>query len=277
MPSLTARILLGGRELAIDLGAAVDLAILLDLHGAQPRHFGAPAASAQPLELAGFTGAVAHGASCNCEVVTFIPHCNGTHTECAAHLTRERLDAYRVAPVGLIPAVLLTVTPEPAGSTREGTEPAPDAQDLLVTRSSLEGAWAAHALFAARALVVRTLPNPEGKRQRDYTGQNAPYLSREAAQLVVERGIEHLVVDLPSIDREHDEGRLTAHHIFFGLAAGATQLHAATRAHATVTELAYVPAGLGDGPYLLELQVPALSGDAVPSRPLLYALKESLR
>ena len=277
MPSLSARLLVGGRELAIDLGAAVDLAIPLDLHGAQPRHFGAPAASAQPLELAGFTGAVAQGASCNCEVVTFIPHCNGTHTECAAHLTREPLDAYRVAPTGLIPAVLLTVTPEAAGSTRESTDPPPDAQDLLVTRRSLEGAWPAQAWFAARALVVRTLPNPEAKRQRDYTGQNAPYLSREAAQLLVERGIEHLVVDLPSIDREHDAGHLTAHHLFFGLAAGATQLHSATRAHATVTELAYVPEALGDGPYFLELQVPALSGDAVPSRPLLYAFQESRR
>ena len=60
-------------------------------------------------------------------------------------------------------------------------------------------------------------------------------------------------------------------------APGATQLQAATRAHATVTELAYVPEALGDGAYLLELQVPALSGDAVPSRPLLYALQESPR
>ena len=98
MPSQITRILLGGRELAIDLAAAVDLAIPLDFHGPQPRHFGAPAASAQGLEVGGFTGSVAHGASCNCEVVTFIPHCNGTHTECAGHLTAERLDAYRVAP-----------------------------------------------------------------------------------------------------------------------------------------------------------------------------------
>ncbi len=277
MPSLRARILLREGELAIDLAAAVDLAIPLDLHGAQPRHFGAPAASAQPLELAGFTGAVAQGASCNCEVVTLIPHCNGTHTECVAHLTREPLDAYRVAPAGLIPALLVSVTPAAAGDTREGTVPAPNAQDLLVTRRALQDAWPAHAPFAARALVVRTLPNPESKRQRDYTGQNAAYLSREAAQLLVERGIEHLVVDLPSIDREHDEGQLTAHHIFFGLRAGVTQLQAATRAHATVTELAYVPEALADGAYLLELQVPALSGDAVPSRPLLYALLESPR
>jgi arylformamidase len=122
--------------------------------------------------------------------------------------------------------------------------------------------------------VVRTLPNPPAKRHRDYSGQNAPYLSRPAAQLLVERGIEHLVIDLPSIDREHDEGRLTAHRIFFGIPPGATQLKSVARAQATVTELAYVPDCVRDGPYLLELQVPALSGDAVPSRPLLYALQE---
>ena len=33
-----------------------------------------------------------------------------------------------------------------------------------------------------------------------------------------------------------------------------------------------MPDRLADGAYLLQLQVPALGGDAVPSRPLLYAL-----
>jgi hypothetical protein len=206
--------------------------------------------------------------------VTFIPHCNGTHTECAGHLTREPLDAYRVVPSGLIPALLLSVTPVAAGSAREDTDPAPEERDLLVTRQALQQAWPAAAPFAPRALVVRTLPNPPAKQHRDYSGQNAPYLSRPAAQLLVERGIEHLVIDLPSIDREHDAGRLTAHRIFFGIPPGATQLKSAARVQATITELAYVPDSLRDGPCLLELQVPALSGDAVPSRPLLYALQE---
>ena len=123
-----------------------------------------------------------------------------------------------------------------------------------------------------RALIIRTLPNTPDKRHQDYTGRTPPYLTREAAQLLVERGIEHLVVDLPSIDRSHDEGRLTAHRIFFGLPRGSTALAQATRANATVTELAYVADHLSDGPYLLELQVPALGGDAVPSRPLIYRL-----
>ncbi|HEY2808902.1 MAG TPA: cyclase family protein [Steroidobacteraceae bacterium] len=275
MPSIPARIALGGRELAVDLAAPVDLSIRLDLHGAQPRHFGAPPATAQPLELGSFSGAVARGASCNCEVVTLIPHCNGTHTECAGHLTRERLDAYQVVPAGLIPALLLSVTAASAAEEPEDTDPPAHALDLLVTRRALQQAWPAGAPFTARALVVRTLPNAQAKRERDYSGQNPPYLSCSAAQLLVERGIEHLVIDLPSIDRTHDAGRLSAHRIFFGLAPAATQLSSATRAGATITELAYVPDSLKDGAYLLELQVPALSGDAVPSRPLLYALQET--
>jgi hypothetical protein len=107
-------------------------------------------------------------------------------------------------------------------------------------------------------------------------GSNPPYLSREAAQLLVERGIEHLVVDLPSLDRTHDEGRLTAHRIFFGLPPHASELARATRARCTVTELARIPDTVRDGSYLLELQVPAIAGDAVPSRPLLFALAGSI-
>jgi arylformamidase len=215
---------------------------------------------------------VTRGSSCNCEVITLIPHCNGTHTECAGHLTRERLDAWRVAPAGFVPALLLSVLPQaPAG---EDSEPQPQAGDELITQRALERAWPAGAPFVPRALIIRTLPNTADKRVRDYTALNPPYLSQQAAALLVNRGILHLVVDVPSIDRAHDEGRLTAHRIFFGLPRGATELAAATRAAATITELAFVPDTLADGAYLLQLQVPALSGDAVPSRPLLYPLAE---
>ncbi len=266
-----ARIALAAGEVRIDLAQPWDLGIPLDFHGPQPRHFGAPAASATALNVGDFSGAVTSGASCNCEVVTLSPHCNGTHTECVGHLTRERLDAWRVVPAGLIPAILVSVTPEGAAAALEGSDPAPAATDRLVTRRALERAWQ-RAPFEPRALIIRTLPNSEAKRSRDYSGTTPPYLSREAAGLLVERGIVHLIVDLPSIDREHDGGRLSAHRLFFGLPQGATALAAAARPDATVTELAYVPEAAADGAYLLELQVAALGGDAVPSRPLLYAL-----
>lgn len=272
---MQARVAVDGRELGVDLARPADLAVALDFSGPQPRHFGAPRAGSRPFEMPGFRGSVERGASCNCELITLIPHCNGTHTECAGHLTRERLDAYRLAPAGLVPALLVSVTPVPCAECDERTLPPSQPGDLLVTRAALTRAVPAALPFTPRALVIRTLPNTPDKRVRDYTGQTPPYLTQEAAQWLVERGIMHLIVDLPSIDRAQDEGRLTAHRIFFGLPPAVTQLSAATRAAATVTELAYIPDSVADGPYLLELQVPALGGDAVPSRPLLYRLTEA--
>ncbi len=271
---MQARVSVDGRELGVDLSHPVDLALELDFAGAQPRHFGAPRASSRAFETPGFgfKGSVERGASCNCQVITLIPHCNGTHTECAGHLTLERLDAWRVAPPGLTPALLLSVAPQAAGD--ESTEPAPQPTDRLITRRALERSWPRAAPFDARALIIRTLPNGADKRVRDYTGQTPPYLSQQAAQLLVSRGILHLIVDVPSLDRTHDEGRLTAHRIFFGLPRAAVQLAVAARPDATVTELAFVPDSVADGAYLLGLQVPALSGDAVPSRPLLYPILE---
>jgi kynurenine formamidase len=269
---VNARIALTSGDVRVDLARAVSLALTLDFDGPQPRHFGAPRATARPFEAPGFSGAVASGASCNCEVLTLIPHCQGTHTECAGHLTREKLDAYRVVPTGLVAALLLSVTPEAAAVGGESTAPAPAAGDLLISARALAAAWPAASPFEARALVIRTLPNTADKRARDYALATPPYLSREAAQLLVSRGILHLIVDVPSLDRTHDEGRLTAHRIFFGLPPGSAQLRAAARSNATVTELSFVPDELPDGPYLLQIQVPALAGDAVPSRPLLYPL-----
>jgi kynurenine formamidase len=267
-----ARVVIDGRELVVDLSRPLDLALELDFAGPQPRHFGAPRASSRAYETheGEFRGSVERGSSCNCEMITLIPHCNGTHTECSGHLTRERLDAWRVAPAGLVPAVLLSVAAEAAGG--EGSYPLPQPGDRLITRRALEQAWPVDLPFHPRAVVIRTLPNGEYKRARDYSGEIPPYLSQEAAVLLVSRGVLHLVVDLPSIDRAHDDGRLSAHRLFFGLPRGSVRLAEASRADATITELAFIPEALDDGAYLLELQVPALGGDAVPSRPLLYAV-----
>jgi arylformamidase len=270
---LNAKLLVGNREVRVDLSNPASLAIDLDFTARQPRHFGAPPASSRPFAVPGFSGSVEHGASCNCQTLTLIPHCNGTHTECVGHLTRERADAHRIVPSGLLPALLLSVAPVDAKLADEGTDPVPQPGDLLITRRALERRWCeVTAPFEPSALVIRTLPNRPDKRHQEYSNQTPPYLSRETAELLVERGIEHLVVDLPSIDRAHDEGRLTTHRIFFGLPRDSVTLTQATRARSTVTELAYIDDSVADGPYLLELQVPALGGDAVPSRPLLYTL-----
>jgi arylformamidase len=269
---MNARIEVGGREVRVDLSRPYDLSVELDFQGPQARHFGAPPARSQPFSAPGFSGSVTRGASCNCDSITLIPHCNGTHTECAGHLTREPLHAQRIVPRTLLPALLLSVEPAASDRTAETSDPPPHPGDRLVTRSALHAAWPAQAPFSPRALVIRTLPNDAARRTRDYSELTPPYLTREAARYLIERHIEHLVVDLPSIDRAHDEGRLTAHRVFFGLPPGDATLAHATRAQCTVTELAYVADETADGSYFLQLQVPALNGDAVPSRPLLFRL-----
>lgn len=267
---MKARVTVQDRDVLIDLRSPVSLAREVNFSAAEPGFFGAPPASSQPLTLPGFSGSVQRGASCNCNTLTLTPHCNGTHTECVGHITLEPLDAHRVTPVGFLPAVLVSVKPVHANSVSESTDPAPQSADLLITRAALEQRWPSALPFAPKALILRTQPQAQ---QHDTTP--APYLTRAAAELLVERGIEHLVVDLPSVDRTEDQGRLTAHRTFFGLPPGSTQLAAAVRARATITELAHIPETVAPGPYLLELQVPALGGDAVPSRPLVYPLLES--
>ncbi len=267
---MRAGIELEGRRLTIDLSRPLQIGIDLDPRGAQPRHFGAPAADSQPLSVPGFSGSVERGASCNCELLKLVPHCNGTHTECVGHLTVERLDAHRQIPPGLLPAVLITVQPAQPHEALESAEPEPQSGDRLITRHAIERGWPENLPFKPRALILRSLPNDGAKMRRDYSDIVPPYLSTEAAHFIVARGVEHLVVDLPSIDRTYDEGRLTTHRIFFGLPHGVRTLAEATRAQSTVTELAFVPDAVEDGPYLLEIQAPAIGGDAVPSRPLLY-------
>jgi len=258
------------RRFKIDLRNPHDLAIALDFDGVQPRWFGAPPAHRAPLAVGKFSGQVQSGASCNCSTMTLTPHCDGTHTECAGHLTVEKLEVRTIVPTGFTKALLLSVVPTPAGQTEETTRPAPHAGDRLVTASALAGAWPARLPFAPQALIIRTLPNAQSKRMRDYTSEPAAFLSLPAAALLVTRGIEHLVLDLPSADRADDDGQLSVHREFFGLPAGGVSLASARRPQCTITELAYIDDSVADGAYFLSLQIPALGGDAVPSRPLLY-------
>jgi kynurenine formamidase len=252
---------------AVDFTAATSLALPLDFDAPHPRHFGAPAARSDAFRIGSFEGEVARGASCNCRVVTLVPHCNGTHTESASHLTVEQRPLHAFLPAGPIPALLLTIDAVAAAGSDEDSVPQPQAGDRLITRAALRAARAGQPYRSApppRALLLRT-----GTDWRDVA---PPFLSRQFVEELVAGGIEHLVCDLPSVDRLQDEGRLTAHRVFFGLPAGSTRLADATRPDATITELAQFPASLRDGPCGVQIQIPAWSGDAVPSRPLYLPL-----
>jgi hypothetical protein len=260
-----------------DLADALTIAVPMDFDGPQPNAFGAPAACAQPVRGVGFVGDVRAGGSVNCETLTLSPHCNGTHTECVGHVTDERIAVTDALHGGLWLAATITVSAVAASECSETTVPAPRPGDLLVTRAALERGLArvlaplANKDVVPQALVVRTLPNGSDKLNHRYPMEPSPaYFSAEAAAWLVERGVRHLVVDLPSIDRSCDDGALTAHRIFWALAPGEREVGPDTRRDCTVTELAFIAPMVRDGLYLLDLQVPAFLSDAAPARPLLY-------
>lgn len=273
-----ARLTLGGQALRADLNHGTSLAPEQRFDASQPRAFGAAPAHSEPLAVPGFTGSVASGASCNCSTLRLTPHCNGTHTECVGHLTVEALDAARMVPAGPLLALLVSAAPQSALQVMSEAGPAAQPGDVLITATALQAAWqraitGAPAGWQPQALVLRTLPNEPAKMQRDHDADGAAYLSSAAARWLAAQHIEHLIVDLPSLDRMQDDGALAAHRAFFGLPAGSTRLADAQRAQCTVSELAYVPDALADGFWLLWIQVPQLAGDAVPSRPLLYPVE----
>jgi kynurenine formamidase len=266
----------GGRRWRADLAAPCDLAITLDFGGPQPAFFVESPASSTPLRIGGFTGSIATGASCNCAVHTLAPHCHGTHTECVGHVTRSPVTIASLTPVAPCLALVISVTPSPLGGEPRATSSAPSAAtDLVIDRGALEVAAAPWLDAPFTAVVVRSLPNPSSKRHRAYSGSPspAPYFLPDTMQWLVEREVTSLVVDLPSLDRADDGGRLAAHRTYWGLPPGSDDASLARRGHALVTELAFVPDAVRDGLYLLDLQVPAFAADAAPSRPVLYALQ----
>jgi arylformamidase len=269
---MQAELLVGGQKIRAALDRGVSLAIPVEFGAAGPRHFGAGAPVSAPFSVGKFSGAVATGASANCSTITLTPHCQMTHTETVAHLTRESGDAWRIVPRGLLPAVVVSVQPEPARESNESTDPQPWGTDNLITKRRLRAAWPMVRMVDPVAAIVRTLPNDPAKRTRDYSDAVPPYLTREAVEWLVEKRIEHLVLDVPSLDRTHDEGRMVGHRVFFGLPAGSTARGDAARSRATITELAFIPDEVRDGPCVLALAVPAIGGDAVPSQPIVYPL-----
>ena len=121
-------------------------------------------------------------------------------------------------------------------------------------------------LEETKAIIIRTLPNDNSKLTRNYSGQNPVYLEADAAGWLAQMGFEHLLIDLPSVDREEDGGALSAHHQWWNYPSN-------PRYHATITELIYIPSHLQDGHYLLNIQTASLTTDASPSKPCLYVLR----
>lgn len=260
---------IGGNTYLFDSSSPIDISIPLNFNGEQPNAFGVEPASSIPCEAGDLVGDTRRGGSCNFEQYTFIPHCNGTHTECVGHITKERISIRDCLGDAFVIAAVISIQPD-ANIDETYSMPIRDS-DVVITRDALERAMSQYN-SKVQSLILRTLPNDESKLTRRYVGQIPAYFTTEAIKLMVERGIRHLIVDLPSIDRLHDEGRLSNHRVFWNIDQGSFSTDERSRRHATITEFAYIPDGVGDGEYLLNLQIAPFASDAAPSRPILFAI-----
>ena len=262
-----------GESRRIDTENPIDISIPLDFYGPQVNAFGVEKASSKPCEAGSLIGDTRRGGSCNFEQITLIPHCNGTHTECVGHITNERISVQECLQDAFILANLISIEPEKGLETDETYVVELNADDQLITKRTLEAALTRHQLPTTDyALIIRTIPNSLDKLSQTYHDVVPPFFSTEAMEYLNEIGVKHLLVDLPSIDRIYDEGKLSNHRIFWNLEQGKFEVCGEDFKDKTVTELIYVPDEIEDGSYLLNLQIAPFAADAAPSRPLLFAI-----
>ena len=239
-----------------DLSKPIDISIPLKTGAENPNCFYAPFPEFDPVRSGDWVGSTAEGGIVNFKNVRFNPHGNGTHTECVGHISTEWfsiqdcLDNYHFI------ARLVTIYPM---KKEDG--------DRVIEKQQLEELI---AKGDTEAIIIRTMPNDGHKLKMNYSESNPPYIHHEAMEYLVDCGIKHLLIDLPSVDREHDEGKLLAHRAFW-------QYPGNTRKNSTITEMVYVPNEVKDGTYLLNIQIATFDLDASPSKPQLYSLNKSSR
>lgn len=254
-----------GRNFAVDTSLGHNISLLLDANQAGPRCYFAPPLRFEAVVAGDFIGDLTAGGHVNYKNIHLNPHGNGTHTECVGHILPGNYTIHECLKESFFLAILLTVQPEISNTG-----------DQVISEDALANAW--HQLAQQQqlpinsiqpsciGLIVRTLPITPDKKTRDYSGTNPPYFTPEAIEWVNRQGIQHLLTDLPSVDKEEDGGALLAHRKFWGLPQSVFS-------HKTITELIYADDLLTDNVYFCEIQTIPLQLDVSPSKVVLYRIK----
>lgn len=214
----------------------------------------------EPVRANGFLGSVAEGGNVNFRNIFFNPHGHGTHTECLGHITPTVFSVNKSFKTFFFEAELISVSPIEIENMEEKI------MDLVILKEQLESKLKGKNV---EALILRTLPNDAAKKHLNYSSSNPAYLDIHCIEVLNKCGVKHLLIDLPSVDRENDGGKLAFHHAFW-------QVPENPQFDKTITELIFVDEKVKDGSYILELQTAPFENDATPSRPILYELKNRI-
>ena len=234
----------------LDKGISISTAFSNDNH--LPRAFHAPDISIEAVRTEDFVGSTTEGGILNFKNLTINPHGNGTHTECVGHISKEPFYIKDTLQSAHQLGQLCTI------------DPAIMNEDTYI---SLEQVRKISLAPHVNCIIIRTLPNEPKDKLKDWTETNPTYIHHEAMAYLVDQGIEHFMTDLPSVDREHDEGKLLAHKTFWKYPGKEVRIHA------TISEMVFIPSAIKDGLYLVNIQVLPLAMDASPSQIMLYKLK----
>ena len=245
------KIKINNRKYRADLLKPIDISLPLSASKENVNAWYLDAPQIEPVIDGDWIASVEKGASVNFNNIKFNPHAHGTHTECIGHITKEFHSVNDALSTFFFLAELISVSPE----TQENG-------DSIITKGLLKSLLIDKKI---EALVIRTLPNKKEKKSHQYSNTNPPFLSKSAAEYIKEIGVKHLLIDLPSVDKEKDDGRLLAHKAFWNYDGD-------QRLDATITEFIYVKNSIKDGAYLLNLQIAPFVNDASPSKPVLYKL-----
>ncbi len=245
-----------GKKYNTNLSNPLDISLPIREGNNNPNCYWADPVKFETISSGNFIGSVKAGGNVNYQKLTITPHGNGTHTECYGHISADEKATINQTLISFhFVAEVISVMPEKLSSG-----------NVLITLNQLkEKLKYPHA----EAIILRTLPNIDSKKNQQYSGNNPPYLEASVTEYLAANNINHLLIDLPSVDREVDEGKLLAHKAFWKFSAD-------IRKQCTITELIFVDNSIADGLYLLNLQITSLEMDASPSKPVLYKLEEVL-
>lgn len=256
---MTASIEIAGEIYTTDLSKPIDISI--PLHPDGPRAWYVDKMTIEPVMTDRFTGSVEKGGAVNFRNISFNPHGHGTHTETVGHINNEIVSINKTLKTFFFKAELVTISPKPyTGREEEFIKHG----DRIITKAEVEKAL---GRIQCEAVVIRSLPNTGEKLSNNYSNTNPAYFEPEALSFIRDRGIKHLLTDLPSVDREEDGGKLLAHRAFW-------HGNRTDDKECTITEFVYCPDSVADGMYLLNLQIASFENDASPSKPILYKIEE---
>jgi arylformamidase len=244
--------------LYIDSSSPLDLSIPLLSTGYNLTAWNLQPPRIEPINSQAFIGCVAQGGSVNFRNIDFNPHGHITHTECLGHITEPIYSINKSINEFFFHCRVISIRPETIYNAQYGVN------DSVICKIQVEAAL--KGVNELDALIIRTLPNNRSdKFQRSFSNTNPAYIEPEVVTLLDQLNVKHLLVDLPSVDRENDNGKLAFHHRFWKIPENPDH----TR---TITEFIYVDNSIEDGKYILELQIAPFENDASPSRPLLYRI-----